>query len=130
MRKNIISLSVIAIALVSFTVGQDPWPVPEKYNKMANPVKSDASSVAAGKTLWVKHCQSCHGKSGKGDGPKADGLKTSPNDMTKADFHKQTDGAMFYKTWEGREDMPGYKKKITDQEDIWAIVNYMKTFKK
>ncbi len=130
MRKNIIGLSVIAIALVSFTVGQDPWPVPEKYNKMANPLKDDAASLTTGKQIWAKHCQSCHGKSGKGDGSKAEQLKTLPNDMTKADFQKQPDGALFYKTFEGRDDMPSYKKKITDQEDIWAVVNYMRTFKK
>lgn len=130
MRKNIIGLSVIAIALVSFTVGQDPWPVPEKYNKMANPLKGDAASLTTGKQVWAKHCQSCHGKSGKGDGSKAEQLKTLPNDMTKADFQKQSDGALFYKTFEGRDDMPSYKKKITDQEDIWAVVNYMRTFKK
>ena len=130
MRKNIIGLSVIAIALVSFTVGQDPWPVPDKYNKMANPIKGDAASLATGKELWVKHCQSCHGKSGKGDGSKAEQLKTDPGDFSKAEFHKQTDGALFYKTFEGREDMPSFKKKITDQEDMWAVVNYMRTFKK
>jgi mono/diheme cytochrome c family protein len=97
---------------------------------MANPLKGDAASLTTGKQVWAKHCQSCHGKSGKGDGSKAEQLKTLPNDMTKADFQKQPDGALFYKTFEGRDDMPSYKKKITDQEDIWAVVNYMRTFKK
>ena len=97
---------------------------------MANPVKSDATSLATGKEVWAKHCQSCHGKSGKGDGSKAAQLKTAPDDFTKADFQKQTDGALFYKTLEGRDDMPSFKKKISDQEDIWAAVNYMRTFKK
>jgi len=26
--------------------------------------------------------------------------------------------------------MPSFKKKIPDQEDIWNLVNYMRTFKK
>ena len=130
MKRNVFALSAVTLALVSFTVAGDPWPVPDKYNKMSNPVKSDATSLATGKEVWAKHCQSCHGKSGKGDGSKAAQLKTAPDDFTKADFQKQTDGAMFYKTAEGRDDMPSFKKKITDQEEIWAVVNYMRTFKK
>jgi len=122
---------VLLVSGASFTIIQnDPWPVPDKYNKMANPVKSDASSIATGKELWAKHCQSCHGKSGKGDGSKAAQLKTLPDDMTKPDVQKQTDGAFFYKTLEGREDMPSFKKKIPDADDIWSIVNYVRTFKK
>ena len=131
MQKHTLVLSVMAITLASFTIIQnDPWPVPDKYNKMANPVKSDAESMATGKEIWAKHCQSCHGKAGKGDGSKAAQLKTVPGDFSKADFHKQTDGAMYYKTSEGRDDMPSFKKKISDQEEIWAVVNYMRSFKK
>ena len=108
---------------------QEPWVVPEKFDKMANPVKSDAASLATGKSLWSKHCQSCHGKEGKGDGSKAASLKTKPIDFTSADFTKQSDGAIFYKTSEGRKDMPAFKKKIPDADEIWAIVNHMRTFK-
>ena len=107
----------------------DPWPVPDKYKNMANPVKSDATSIASGKALFSQHCKSCHGTKGKGDGPKAAQLDTESGDFTKADFQKQTDGALFYKTSEGRKDMPSFKKKIADQNDIWALVNFMRTLK-
>ena len=132
MKKNILLLCGALFIMMSFRflTQNDPWIVPDKFNKMPNPVKSDAASIAAGKELWVKHCQSCHGKSGKGDGPKAAQLKTLPDDMTKADVQKQTDGAFFYKTSEGRNDMPSFKKKISDQEDIWSIINYVRSFKK
>lgn len=107
----------------------DPWPVPEKYQKMANPVKSDAGSIDNGKKLYAQHCQSCHGKKGKGDGPKAAQLDTECGDFSSADFQKQTDGALFYKTFEGRKDMPSFKKKIPEETDIWAVVNFMRTLK-
>lgn len=109
---------------------QKPWPVPDKDKNMANPIKADASSIAEGKTLWIKHCQSCHGKSGMGDGPKAAQLKTEAGDFSKAATQSQTDGSLFYKTVQGRDDMPAFKKKIPDADDIWNIVNYMRTFKK
>lgn len=130
MKNNISLLILAAVALLSFSVLNDPWPVPDKYNKMANPLKGDAASLSTGKEVWSKHCQSCHGKMGKGDGSKAAQLKTSPGDFTKADFQKQSDGAIFYKTAEGRDDMPSFKKKISDQDEIWAVVNYMRSFKK
>ncbi|MBX3241644.1 MAG: c-type cytochrome [Chitinophagaceae bacterium] len=97
---------------------------------MKNPVNADAESLKTGKALWAKHCQSCHGKTGLGDGSKAAQLKTDPGNFSAADFHKQTDGSIFYKTSEGRDDMPGFKKKIPDQDEIWSIVNFVRTLKK
>ena len=133
MKKKAITLSMVALAFVitSFVTKKynDPWPVPDKFAKMSNPVKSDEASIAAGKALFVQHCQSCHGKKGKGDGPKAAQLDTECGDFTKADFQKQSDGSIYYKTFEGRKDMPSYKKKIPEANDIWSIVNYIRTMK-
>lgn len=105
------------------------WPVPESYNNKPNPVKADNNSIKAGKTLYTKHCASCHGKSGLGDGTKAAQLNTFSGDFTSTAFQNQTDGALFYKTVQGRDEMPNYKKKIPEEEDIWNLVNYMRTFK-
>jgi len=107
----------------------DPWPVPEKYHNMKNPVKADAASISTGKSLWNKHCVSCHGKTGMGDGTKAATLKTHPGDFTKPEFKAETDGDIFYKTSEGRKDMPSFKKKISDEDDIWSLINYIRTIK-
>ena len=107
-----------------------PWAAPADKAKAANPVKNDAASQSAGKALWSTHCSSCHGKTGLGDGSKAAQLKTQPSDFTKAAFQGQTDGSLFLKVSEGRDDMPSFKKKIPDQEDIWNLVNYMRSLKK
>ncbi len=64
-----------------------------------------------------------------GDGSKAAQLKTDCGDFTDSKFQSQTDGALFYKTRVGRDDMPSYKKKIPDEEEIWQLVNYLRTFK-
>lgn len=119
--------------LLSFTsnvnIG-DPWKAPDKYVKMKNPVAADASSIAAGKTLYNKHCGSCHGKKGLGDGSKAAQLDTNPGDFSEKSFTSQTDGSLFYKTLEGRDEMPSFKKKIPDEDDIWSVINYIRTFSK
>lgn len=133
MKKSVLTLALFSTAflLLSFVTRKfnDPWPVPEKYQKMANPVKSDAASLEKGKALWNQHCKSCHGTKGKGDGPKAAQLDTECGDFTAADFQKQSDGSLFFKTSEGRKDMPSFKKKIPDENEIWAVVNYLRTLK-
>ncbi len=137
MKKNVIpSVFVMALALItlmSFTVTRQqepkPWPVPDEYKNMKNPVKADQESLQVGKMLYNRNCASCHGKSGLGDGPKARMLDTFAGDFSADYFQNQTDGEIFYKTKEGRGEMPGYGKKLSD-EDIWHMVNYMRTFKK
>ena len=134
MKKTATTFVLIAFVMALFAfmpsaTDQQPWPVPDKYKKMDNPVKNDAAALATGKTLWGQHCKSCHGAKGKGDGPKASQLDTDCGDFTKASFQSQTDGELFYKTSEGRKDMPAFKKKIADTNDMWAVVNYMRSLK-
>lgn len=134
-RKMISAVTLIAVCTMclAFTTLQQtpkPWPVPEKNAKMANPVKPDKESLSTAKSLWSLDCASCHGKTGLGDGNKAAQLKTQPQDLTKASLQSQSDGSLFYKISEGRDDMPSFKKKIPDAEDTWSLVNYIRTLKK
>ena len=120
-------LGIVLIVLVSFnSFIQEEWKVPAKYQTMKNPIapKTDA---AIGKSLYIKHCKSCHGKSGLGDGPKAEEVDGDLGDFSSKEFQAQSDGALFYKMSEGRDDMPSFKKKLPDDEDRWLIVNYMRT---
>ena len=107
-----------------------PWPVPDADKNKVNPLKADASSISDGKALWAKYCQSCHGKTGKGDGTKAAQLKTEPGDFTLGTTQAQTDGSLFYKISKGRDDMPEFKKKIPENDDVWSLVNFIRTLKK
>lgn len=104
-----------------------PWVVPDKNLKMTNPVKADVKSISAGKALYTKNCVDCHGKKGIGDGTKVPELKSTPADMTQEAFQSQTDGSLFYKISEGRNDMPKMKKDLPDEEDRWNLVNYVRT---
>ena len=104
-----------------------PWPVPDKDKAMKAPAKVD---LATGKELWAKHCKSCHGSKGLGDGPKGASLKTFAGDFSSAAFQAGTDGEIYYRTAKGRDEMPAYEKKIPNANDLWALVAYMRTFKK
>lgn len=120
-------VGILLFSLYSFTsVFQDEWVVPEKYVNMKNPTDPNVD-MAIGKALYNKHCKSCHGKEGYGDGPKADEMTGDLGDFSSAEYQAQTDGELFYKTTFGRDDMPEYTKKMPDDEDRWLIVNYMRT---
>jgi mono/diheme cytochrome c family protein len=125
-------LTMMGITLINFTVSSQqpkPWDVPANYKTMKNPVAQGDESNKAGLALYTKYCASCHGKTGLGDGVKARMLKDFPGDFSGAFYQDQTDGEHFYKTKFGRNDMPKYEGKLSD-DNIWKMVNYMRTFKK
>lgn len=124
-------LVVFALLLMSFGQDKKPWDIPDKYKSMKNPQEvSDASMVKLGKMMYSKHCKSCHGNFGKGDGPKARSIDADLGDFTSADFQAQKDGVIYYQSFVGRDEMPNFEKKIADDEERWAIVTYIRTLKK
>ena len=51
-----------------------------------------AGDAAAGKPIYEANCASCHGTSGKGDGPVGKALNPPPRDFTAGDFKFDADG--------------------------------------
>ena len=123
----------VGMLSMSFVKYQDakrkPWDAPEASKSVKNPVASSAESIAKGKEIYTKSCKSCHGVTGKGDGPKSSELDTPCGDFTDADFQKQSDGSIFYKAKEGRKDMPSFKTKLPVDADIWSVITYIRTLK-
>lgn len=120
------------LLFIAFVAPQDqkvggPWDIPAKYKTMENPHAADKSLVRVGKMLFTKHCKSCHGAEGLGDGTKAAALNTYPGDFTSDEFKKQAPGVLYYKSIIGRNEMPNFEKKIPDEEDQWAVIMYMLT---
>ena len=139
MKTSVKKIHVLSIALVAliFLAGSisraqtKPWTVPPADKAMKAPVKlTDQTVIDNGKDLYAKHCKSCHGAKGLGDGPKAATLKAKLVPFNDASVKSQTDGDLFYKTSKGRDEMPAYEKKIPDANDRWALVAYMRFLSK
>jgi len=130
---SVVTVTMVAIILFAFVAPQDqkagaPWVIPANYKSMTNPQKGKADADKVGQMLYTKHCKSCHGGSGLGDGPKASSQETKINSFKDAKFQAQTDGQIYYQSFMDRE-MKSFEKKIPAAEDRWAVVNYLRTLK-
>jgi mono/diheme cytochrome c family protein len=125
---NFMAISAVALftlTLLAFTVPQEKWDVPAEYKNMENEYAGEDED-GIGEELYAKHCKSCHGKEGYGDGTKSAELETPMRDLSTEEVQAQTDGELFYKGIIGRDEMPNFEKKIRDDEDRWMVVNYLR----
>jgi mono/diheme cytochrome c family protein len=82
-------------------------------------------SLDRGQALYEAHCLACHGKNGRGNGPKAAELDEKPKDLAK--LAKNVPEFKFYMMVSMLQgDMPGWKTIFTSQEII-DLENYLKT---
>ena len=99
--------------------------------KLKNPVASSTESIAAGQQLYTRNCASCHGRNGQG-GPGNDLIPAAPSLLGDAWTHGSTDGEIFTNIKVGVApdfNMVPFKDKLKD-DDIWNIVNYIRSIKK
>jgi mono/diheme cytochrome c family protein len=131
-------IALVAIAAsIGITVGlsvrgddagsSSEWKAPARAAKKKNPIPADAKSIAAGKDVYMHQCRSCHGDSGKGDGPAAKDTNPKPKDLGTQIVADQSDGALFWKITEGKKPMPSFEKLISEDER-WEAINFVRTF--
>ena len=78
---------------------------------------------AATEKLWKTKCQSCHAADGSGNTPA--GKKVGARDLRAPEIQKQSDAELFEITKKGKDKMPAYDKKLTD-EQIKDLVAYVR----
>lgn len=92
-------------------------------------VPSTTASIAQGKELYARNCASCHGISGRGDGPAAITMRPRPANLQ---YHLQqghTDAELNNWIREGIDGtaMPAFAGKLSEEE-IGHVINYIRTF--
>jgi mono/diheme cytochrome c family protein len=120
-------------AMLAIAAGKEEWKAPAAEAAKKNPVPVNDESLAAGKEAYDGQCADCHGATGKGDGKKVGEMKKEEKDrmlpLTDPSIVKQSDGELYWKISEGKKPMPA-GKKLMEANEIWSVVNFMRTFKK
>lgn len=75
---------------------------------------------------YKSKCQVCHGPDGKGD--TAMGKKLGAKDFHSPEVAKMSDTELFEITKKGKDKMPAYDGKLTDDQ-IKALIKYIRSLK-
>jgi mono/diheme cytochrome c family protein len=120
-------LIVFAAGAAAIVYSGSGWHIPSTARNMKNPVAATEEAVDDGMFNYMKHCQSCHGQNGDGNGQRAESLSVKPADFTNAAMmHEHTDGELYWQITHGRPPMPGFQSKLNDTER-WELVDYIRT---
>jgi mono/diheme cytochrome c family protein len=120
---------VFVAGLAAVALGEEPaeWKAPAAAATKKSPVPFDATSVAAGRAIFMANCASCHGAAGKGDGPAGAALERKPADLSRPEMSRQTDGELFWKITTGKKPMPEWRALLT-ADQRWQVVAFLRTF--
>jgi mono/diheme cytochrome c family protein len=105
---------------------------PADYANATNPFEGQADAATAGQQIYAANCASCHGDTGKGDGPAAASLDPKPAHLD-ATVKETTPAYLHWVIAEGgaaaglSSAMPAFKGALSD-EDIWRVVTHIQTF--
>ena len=103
--------------------------IPDSARSLKNPLSSapNGAAAGAGRILFQKNCEVCHGFDGKGRTAPGSGLYPPPSDLSQnaLNARKRTDGELFYFIRNGIRNtaMPGWQ--LTD-EQTWQLVVYLR----
>ena len=98
----------------------------EEAKQLKNPVPYTKSSIDRGRTLFNNDCTACHGPDGKAQ---VDVVADATN-LTDPSLWKSgvSDGEIFRSIRDGAGlTMPPYKSLIRKEEDMWHLVNFIRS---
>lgn len=100
-----------------------------KAKDMKNPLKPTPDVLAKGKAIFEGKgtCFTCHGNTGKGDGPAGAALDPAPRNFANPEFDKvRTPGEMFWvvKNGSAGTGMISYNPAMINDEETWQAITY------
>ena len=102
----------------------DPkWRPPAEAASRTNPLASRPETSAGGHKLFIRNCEECHGRDGRGI------EKKHSADLQLPVVQSQSDGTLFWKITNGNaaRGMPSFSRLPELQR--WQIVLYIRTLK-
>jgi copper transport protein len=121
------SLAALLLAVVAVAGGLSPFSASSAARN--NPVAATDESIERGRQIYGPNCASCHGFSGRGDGPAGLRLRPRPADFRIHMAAGHTDAQLFDWITNGVRGtaMPAFGGQLSE-EQIWDVVNYIRTF--
>lgn len=129
----LLALLLAARPAAGATDAEGKWTAPEAERARVNPVEAQPAALLKGRALYQKHCASCHGDEGKGDGPAARYSTEPVGDLSlRTRQERLTDGEVFWKISKGRREgseviMPALANKVPSEEDRWKVVLFVRS---
>ncbi|MEL6181011.1 MAG: c-type cytochrome [Myxococcota bacterium] len=80
------------------------------------------------KVLYTRSCQSCHGPTGKGNGPRSRGLRNIPDFTAETWQQSHSDAQLLHTISEGQGSMPAFKHRY-DEAQIKALIEVVRGLK-
>jgi mono/diheme cytochrome c family protein len=124
----------MAAALGALALGATDKPADEKKEQMTraeakklkSPMPFNKASIARGRILFIRDCAECHGNDGKSQVD----VIANATDLTDPKLWASgtTEGEVFRSIRDGAgEAMPPFAEKIEKEEEIWHLVNYIRS---
>ena len=105
--------------------------VPRPYDGAQDPQPDTNAKLWRGRAVFERHCASCHGWSGQGNGPEAFALVPAPADLAwlARTPRSRTQPYVYWSIAEGGRafdsEMPAFKQTLP-KRDIWAVTAYLR----
>jgi mono/diheme cytochrome c family protein len=117
-------------------VGFKPYPyhldAAAAAKNLKNPYSGNMSPeiLTVGRTKFETYCAVCHGYEGKGDGPVSPKMALKPPPLISDKITALVDGGIFHIISDGQGVMSSYAQQLVNENDRWAIVNYVRSLQK
>lgn len=97
---------------------------------LRNPLVGDAKVLELGRMKYDTYCAVCHGIQGKGDGTVSKKMAIQVPALVSDKARGFNDARIFHIITDGQGVMSSYAYQLVNENDRWAIVNYIRSLQK
>ena len=136
LERRPLAAILVAVAAFSFVIGsasiaqdegsEENNTVKQDFKKLKSPVPYSKRSISRGKQIYIRYCTECHGPDGKA----LIDVIANATDLTspKRWYSGTTEGEVFRSIRDGAGvSMPPYKMQFKKDEDMWHLVNFVRS---
>jgi mono/diheme cytochrome c family protein len=132
-RTNMLKPLLLLPAVVLFAIGaaSNPLAAPQEGASSKTSKAAANELVARGKKIYQVDCALCHGDNGNGKTDLAKDMQLTLSDLTDPKtLDGKTDDQLFDLIRKGKDKMPGEEAARAKNEEVKALVQYIRTFSK